>query len=225
MDGSRFASSSAHGSIKQLASSSYDKTVRVWNPTNGRELLAFRGHTDVVDDIAWSPNGRQIASASRDHTIRVWNATTGQEVSICREHTNTASTVSWSCDGLLLASASDHRIVVSNPTTGQCTLNFPIETRGFLQFDDTDSYILHTGLGTFDIRDLARASTSSNDPNYVPKPYGYGLSGDLSWITKDGTRVLWLPPEHRPAGLRAFDISGRTVAIGCVSGIVEFYNF
>lgn len=209
----------------QLASSSYDETVRVWNPTTGCELLAFTEHTDVVNDIAWSPNGSQVASASRDHTVRVWNATTGREVSICKEHTNKASTVSWSYDGAHLASASDHRIVVSNPTTGQCILNSPIETRGFLRFDSTDSNILHTGLGMFNVGELKHASTSSNDTNYVPKPHGYGLSGDLSWITYDGTKILWLPPEHRPARLHALALTTTTVTIGCVSGIVEFYKF
>lgn len=121
----------------QLASSSYDETVRLWNPTTGCELLAFTEHTDVIDNISWSPNGSQVAKASRDYTVRMWSLTTGREVSICKEHTDKASTVSWSYDGARLASASDCRIVISDPTTGQCILNSPIETRGFLRFGST----------------------------------------------------------------------------------------
>jgi hypothetical protein len=75
-----------------------------------------------------------------------------------------------------------------------------------------------------DVENLKRASTSSNDSNYVPKPHGYGLSGDLSWITYDGTKILWFPPEHRAARLHALTLSTATVIIGCVSGIVEFYE-
>ncbi|CAI7667258.1 unnamed protein product [Penicillium discolor] len=121
----------------QLASSSYDETVRLWNPTAGCELLAFTEHTDVFDNIAWSPNGSQVAKASRDYTVRMWSLTTSREVSICKEHTDKASTFSWSYNGARLASASDCRIVISDPTTGQCILNSPIETRGFLRFGST----------------------------------------------------------------------------------------
>ncbi|KAJ5409255.1 WD40 repeat-like protein [Penicillium crustosum] len=142
-----------------------------------------------------------------------------REVSICKEHTDKASTVSWSYDGGRLASVPDYRIDILDPTTGQCILNSPIETRSFLQFDSTCSDLLHTGLGMFDVEVLKRASTSSNGSNY------FGLSGDLSWITYDGTKILWLPPEQRLARLHALALSVTTVTIGCVSGIVEFYEF
>ncbi len=40
-------------------------------------LLTYRGHSDFISAIAWSPNGKYIASGSWDHTVQVWDAQNG----------------------------------------------------------------------------------------------------------------------------------------------------
>ncbi|KAI9035006.1 WD40 repeat domain-containing protein [Aspergillus affinis] len=209
----------------KLASASFDEVIWVWDPTTGHQLSICEGHTETVLDVAWSPNGSQLASASIDYTVRVWNPINGHQLSICEDYTNQVHTVSWSHDGSQLVSTSASMIVISDPSTGQCILNSRIRIEGFLRFDSIGTNCLHTGLGKFDIRALQRGSADSNDSNYVPKPHGYGLSEDLSWITYDGTRVIWLPPDHRPDNLKALCLSPNVVAIGCVSGVVEFFEF
>ncbi|PLB44154.1 WD40 repeat-like protein [Aspergillus steynii IBT 23096] len=209
----------------KIASASFDRTVRVWDPNNGHQLSICEGHTDSVYDIAWSPDGSQIASTSTDCTVRVWNPITGRQLIVCEDNTNLISTVAWSHDGSQLGATSMGKISIWNPATGQCIFNVPIATDGFLRFDSSDPDSLHTGLGMFDIRELKPVSTWCSDLNSVPRPRGYGLSEDLSWITYDGTKVLWLPPDHRPDSLDALALTTTGVIIGCVSGVVEFFEF
>lgn len=45
---------------------------------------------------------------------------------------------------------------------------------------------------------------------------------DGTWITKEGKRLIWLPPEYRP---RVSAVFGDTVAIGCPSGRVLIMRF
>src|SRR5438093_619878 len=37
-------------------------------------LYTYRGHSNYVYGVAWSPNGKRIASASGDTTVQVWEA-------------------------------------------------------------------------------------------------------------------------------------------------------
>ena len=61
----------------QIASSSEDGTVQVWNAFTGDNITTYRGHitNDVpypVLRVAWSPIGDRIASTGTDETVQVW---------------------------------------------------------------------------------------------------------------------------------------------------------
>ena len=50
----------------KVVSGSMDKTVRVWDISNGTEILPpLRGHEDVVYSVAFSSDGSKIVSGSR----------------------------------------------------------------------------------------------------------------------------------------------------------------
>ncbi|MBI1746670.1 MAG: hypothetical protein HYR55_08785 [Acidobacteria bacterium] len=56
----------------QLASGSWDRTVRVWAADDGRLVRTLTGHTDYVWSVAWWPYGCYLASGSYEGVIRLW---------------------------------------------------------------------------------------------------------------------------------------------------------
>jgi serine/threonine protein kinase len=58
--------------------------------------LTYRGHTDDVNALAWSPNGQQIASGSSDKTVQIWDASSGVLSLTFRQHSKAVFSVTWS---------------------------------------------------------------------------------------------------------------------------------
>jgi WD40 repeat protein/energy-coupling factor transporter ATP-binding protein EcfA2 len=100
-----------------LATSSDDKTVRLWDINTSHHpylLSTLTGHTHYVPAVAFSPDGHTLASASDDHTARLWDVRDPRHPSplaTLTGHTGVASAVAFSADGLILATGSfDHTV-------------------------------------------------------------------------------------------------------------------
>jgi WD40 repeat protein len=100
-----------HGQGQTLATCDTDCTVRLWDATSGKLLRIFRGHTNWVRTVAFSPRGGILASGAADHTLRLWDVDSGACLRICQGHGNEVFSVAFSPDGQWIASSSSDRTI------------------------------------------------------------------------------------------------------------------
>ena len=94
---------------RQLASTSMDKTVRLWDIETGETLQTLSDHTDWVLAVAFSPDGKLLASASRDHSAKLWDLATGRVLHSLESSSGFVVDVAFSPNGEQIATAASFR--------------------------------------------------------------------------------------------------------------------
>lgn len=89
---------------KRLLTGSDDRTMRVWNVENGRELNKL-AHTGYVRGVCFRSDGA-AASVGYDHVNRIWDAGTGQLLISYEVHNKPVLAVTLSPDGKTVFSGS-----------------------------------------------------------------------------------------------------------------------
>jgi serine/threonine protein kinase len=80
----------------------------------------LQGHSNEVNSLAISPDGKTLASGSFDNTIKLWNLATGEQIRTLTGHSKSLESVVISPDGKTLASSSrDNTIKLWNLATGE----------------------------------------------------------------------------------------------------------
>eukprot|EP00736_Rhodelphis_marinus_P011242 Rmarinus@m.3016 len=74
--------------VNLFATSSRDRTVRLWGDGSDKSLRVLQGHSGFVCSLAFSPRGDYLVSGSNDRTLRVWHVSSGDCVNCFRGHTS-----------------------------------------------------------------------------------------------------------------------------------------
>ena len=106
-----------------IATSSLDKTARIWDLRNVNCLHSIAGHRDEVLDLAFNSTGTRLATASADSTAKIWDVQANFElVTIMAGHLDEISKITFSPPGgLLLTASADKTAKLWNTDTGICS--------------------------------------------------------------------------------------------------------
>jgi len=104
------------------------KPPSIWDLTTGSEIQTFRGHTEPVWTVAFSPDGTQAATVaagiplsfkpSTDNSVRVWDVASGREVRRFNYSGALGTTIQFSSDGKRLLRVDRSEIHVWDIATG-----------------------------------------------------------------------------------------------------------
>ncbi|MDR3147660.1 MAG: hypothetical protein LBU00_04700 [Treponema sp.] len=84
------------------------------------ELFLQMGHSNAINAVAYSPDGRRIATGSSDNIIKIWDAESGQELRTLTGHSSYVYALDYSPDGRRIVSGSgDNTVKIWNAETGQ----------------------------------------------------------------------------------------------------------
>ena len=84
------------------------------------QMKTLRGHTEDVQSVSFSRDGKLMASGSNDKTVIVWNTDTWKQVSTFEGHERDVQAVAFSPDGKLLASGErDKRVFIRDAVSGK----------------------------------------------------------------------------------------------------------
>jgi WD40 repeat protein len=243
------ASFSLDGNV--CATSSYDKTIKLWDTSSGEVLGTFQEKTSA-GAVAVSPDGKLLASDS-DNTIKLWNTSSGEVRGTFKE-TSSVDMLAFSPDGNLLALGSYDTIKLWDLTS-----NSDPRTLGVHPFQITQVIFSPTGkliasgdgfyvklwdvssgrvlwtlqppcypLGKISFSDDGSVLQIDGIPIYVSSGKRTGMSPtkpvtiDRDWVLRGTERLLWLPPEYRPD---LVEVHRDNIAICLNSGLVVFIQF
>jgi WD40 repeat protein len=94
---------------RYVATSSFDKTAKVWDSDTGALVQTMTGHTEILFGLTFSPDSRSLLTGSLDNTARLWDVSTGKEIRRFSGHTGGVYAVDFTPNGRYAITGSADR--------------------------------------------------------------------------------------------------------------------
>ena len=224
-----------------IAAGLADKTIRLYQVSDGSPLRTLEGHTSAPRSIAFSPDGQLLASGSWDKSVRIWPVEGTSALHTLKEHEGWVNAVAFSPDGTVIASASDDTTVkLWRPSDGSLlrTIEAHDEDVASIAFSP-DGTILASGgedetIRLWQVSSGAALRSLEEHTSWVTSlafsPDGATLisaSHDRSvrlWKVSDGTPLRTLEGHTGPVLSVSVSPNGETLVSGAEDNVVRLWR-
>ncbi len=215
---------------RRIATASWDRTVRVWDPSDGSLVQTLTGPDGALSCVAYSPDGR-LAASGRGRAVTIWDAA-GKLIHTWPAHERAVTSLTFSHDGRLLASAGEDGVVNIRDAIeiGQGA-GRSITSRGFiysLAFSPDDTHLaIGSGMGVvllYDIEGRRIAKTLrlniliqhikglAYSPDGRSLAFGTESEGVQIWDSSTGQRIREIKDHDGEVFAVAYSPDGRYLA-------------
>ena len=187
-----------------------DKTLTLWDVSNGDYLRTFEQHTSHVLAVVLRADGVYALSGSRDHTVKLWEVSSGRCLRTFEGHTESVNSVSLSADGRYALSGSgaytgskDNTLKLWEVSSGRCLRTFEGHTESVnsVSLSADGRYVLsgsgaYTGSkdNTLKLWEVSSGRCLRTFEGHTESVNSARLSGDRCFAvsgSSDGTIKLW----------------------------------
>ncbi len=248
--GQKIRSLASHPSItlapdgKSFACGSDGGMIELWNLRSGHKFKSFRGFSDRVDSIDFSPDGKILTARGYDGNVqktKLWNSARGREIKSLEDQLSGVYRTAFSPDGKTFAAAFGDRVIkLFNIESGQLieSLSGSITTANSIEFspdgktlaEASDAKaILMWNVETGDLRKPLTGSIAGvNSIQFSPDGKTLASGNDdriiKLWNTETGHSIRSLTSHEEAVLSLTFSRNGKVLVSGADDGGIKFWN-